>query len=103
MESNYDKIMGLENINKAYKDYALLLKVTNSINVDNEEKIKLLQPFLTSPSEFQPMASELEILYLIENKKMKNAENKLKDLLKQKNISNNQKYRLNIIDEIYFK
>ena len=103
MESNYDKIISLENINKVYKEYALLLKITNSPNVENDEKIKLLKPFLTSPSEFQPIASELEILYLIENKKMRSAEIKLELLLKQKNISNNQKNRLNIINEIYFK
>ena len=103
MENNYNKIISLENINKAYREYALLLKITNSPNVENDEKIKLLKPFLTSPSEFQPIASELEILYLIENKKMKSAEIKLEELLKQKNISNNQKNRLNIINEIYFK
>ncbi len=103
MESYYDKIISLDDINKTYKDYALILKITNSPNINNDEKIKLLKPFLTSPSEFQPIASELEILYLIENKKIKIAKNKLANLLKQKNISNNQKNRLNIIDEIYFK
>ena len=103
MESNYDKIIGLKNINKAYKEFALILKITNSPNITKDKKIKLLKPFLTSPSEFQPIASELEILYLIENKKMKTAENKLEELFKQKNISNNQKNRLSIIDEIYFK
>ena len=44
-----------------------------------------------------------EILYLIENNKMKIAKSKLDILLKQKNISNNQKNRLSTIDEIYFK
>ena len=103
MESNYDKIIGLKNINKAYKEFALILKITNSPNITKDKKIKLLKPFLTSPSKFQPIASELEILYLIENKKMKTAENKLAELFKQKNLSNNQKNRLSIIDEIYFK
>ena len=103
MEMYYEKIMSLDNINKAYKDYALILKITNSPNINNVDKIKALKPFLTSPSEFQPIASELEILYLIENKKIKNAKTKLDKLLKQKNISNNQKNRLNTIDEIYFK
>ena len=103
MEKNYDKIISLDNINKAYKDYALILKITNSPNIKNDDKIKSLKPFLTSPSEFQPIASELEILYLIENKKIKAAKIKLDKLLKQKNISNNQKNRLNAIDEIYFK
>ena len=102
MEKIYEKIMSMDNINKAYKDYALLLKITNSPNIKNDEKIKLLKPFLTSPSEFQPIASELEILYLIENKKLKTAKTKLENLLKQKNISNNQKNRLSVIDEIYF-
>ena len=99
----YDKIISLDNINKTYKDYALILKIVNSPNINNDEKIKSLKPFSTSPSEFQPIASELEILYLIENKKTKIAKNKLENLLKQKNISNNQKNRLNTIDEIYFK
>ena len=103
MESYYDKIISLENINKTYKDYALILKITNSPNMNNDKKIKSLKPFLTSPNEFQPIASELEILYLIENKKIKMAKNKLKNLLKQKNISNNQKYRLSTIHEVYFK
>ena len=103
MEKYYDKIISLNNINKAYKDYALILKITNSPNINNYDKIKLLNPFLTSPSEFQPIASELEILYLMENKNIKTAKIKLDRLLKQKNISNNQKNRLNTIDEIYFK
>ena len=103
MERYYDKIISLDDINKAYKDYALILKITNSPNINNHNKVKSLKPFLTSPSEFQPVASELEILYLIENKKLKIAKSKLDILLKQKNISNNQKNRLSIIDEIYFK
>ena len=103
MERYYDQIIGLDKINKAYKDYALILKITNSPNINNYEKVKSLKPFLTSPNEFQPIASELEILYLIENKKLKIAKSKLDVLLKQKNISNNQKNRLNTINEIYFK
>ena len=103
MESNYNKIINLDKINKSYKEYALFLKITNSPNINNDKKIALLKPILTSPGEFQPVASELEILYLIENKKFENAKNKLEKLLKQKNISNNQKNRLNTINEIYFK
>ena len=103
MERNYNKIINLDKINKSYKEYALFLKITNSPNINNDKKIELLKPILTSPGEFQPIASELEILYLIENKKFKNAKNKLEKLLKQKNISNNQKNRLNTINEIYFK
>ena len=103
MERNYNKIINLDKINKSYKEYALFLKITNSPSINNEKKIALLKPILTSPGEFQPIASELEILYLIENKKFENAKNKLEKLLKQKNISNNQKNRLNTINEIYFK
>ena len=103
MERNYNKIINLDNINKSYKEYALFLKITNSPNINNDKKIELLKPILTSPGEFQPIASELEILYLIENKKFENAKNKLEKLLKQQNISNNQKNRLNTINEIYFK
>ena len=103
MERNYNKIINLDKINKSYKEYALFLKITNSPNINNDKKISLLKPILTSPGEFQPIASELEILYLIENKKFENAKNKLEKLLKQQNISNNQKNRLNTINEIYFK
>ena len=103
MEKYYDKIISLTDINKAYKDYALILKITNSPNIANDEKIISLKPFLSSPSEFQPIASELEILYLIETKKIDIAKNKLESLLKQKNISNNQKNRLRTINEIYFQ
>ena len=103
MEGYYNKIMSLDKINVSYKDYALILKIKNSPNINNDNKIKLLTPFLTSPSQFQPIASELEILYLLENKKIKTAKIKLEKLLKQKNISNNQKNRLSAIDEIYFK
>ena len=103
MEMYYDKIMSLDNINKAYKDYALILKITNSPNIKNDDKINSLKPFLASPSQFQPIASELEILYLIKNKKIKTAKIKLDNLLKQNNISNNQRNRLSTIDEIYFK
>ena len=87
MEKYYDKIISLDNVNKAYKDYALILKIKNSPNISKDEKIKFLKPFLTSPNEFQPIASELEILYLIESKNKKLAKDKLDDLLKQKNIS----------------
>ena len=103
MEEYYDKIISMDKINKVYKDYALILKIKNSPNISKDEKIKFLKPFLTSPNEFQPIASELEILYLIENKNKKLAKEKLDDLLKQKNISNNQKNRLSTINEIYFK
>ena len=81
------------------------IKETSKIakRIKNDDKINSLKPFLTSPSEFQPIASELEILYLIENKKIKTAKIKLDKLLKQNNISNNQRNRLSTIDEIYFK
>ena len=103
MEKYYNKIISLDNINKAYKDYALILKITNSPNIKNDDKINSLKPFLTSPSDLQPIASELEILYLIENRKIKTAKIKLDNLLKQNNISNNQRNRLSTINEIYFK
>ena len=32
-------IISLDNINKAYKDYALILKITNSPNIKNDDKI----------------------------------------------------------------
>ena len=41
MESNYDKIIGLKNINKAYKEFALILKITNSPNITKDKKIKI--------------------------------------------------------------
>ena len=51
------------------------LKLQTHQTLKMTRKLKLLKPFLNSPSEFQPIASELEILYLIENKKFKNCKN----------------------------
>ena len=103
MESYYDKIINLNNINSVYKDFALILKISNTSSLKGKQKIDLLKPFTSSPNEFQPIASELEILYLLEEKENKKAKEKLNKLLKQKNILNTQKNRLNAINEIYFK
>ena len=103
MESYYDKIIKLNNINSIYKDFALILKVSNTSNLNGKQKMELLKPFISSPNEFQPIASELEILYLLEEKENNKAKDKLNKLLKQKNILNTQKNRLNAINEIYFK
>ncbi len=102
MESYYDKIIKLQNINSVYKDFALILKVSNTSNLNGKQKIELLKPFISSPNQFQPIASELEILYLLEEKQSNKAKEKLNKLLKQKNILNTQKNRLNAINEIYF-
>ena len=68
-----------------------------------KQKIKLLEPFTTSPNDFQPIASELEILYLFELNENKKAKVQLEKLINQKNILSSQKNRLNAIYEIYFK
>ncbi len=102
MNYYYDSIIEFKSINNAYKDYASILKIANSPNYTFKQKIKLLEPFTTSPNDFQPIASELEILYLFELNENKKAKVQLEKLINQKNILSSQKNRLNAIYEIYF-
>ena len=102
MENYYDKIIKSDNINNFYKDYALILKLKNSPNLKNSVKLNRLKPILNSPNELQPIAAELEILLLLEDKNLEKARVKTTELINRKDISNSQRNRLNVIKEIYF-
>ena len=101
MEEYYKSIIANKGFEKFYRDLALIHLTLNSkaINIDN--KIKKLQPIITSPNKLQSFAAEIEILYLIESNKNKIAMKKLNDLINRSDIQNNQKNRLNIIKEIF--
>lgn len=102
MEKYYNEIINKRNINEFYKDYALILKVKKSPNFNNSNKLKQLKPILNSPNELQPIVAELEILLLLNDKQIKKAKSKLSELIKRNDISNSQKNRLNVVNEIYF-
>ena len=102
MEKYYNKIINSKNINTFYKDYALILKVKKSPNLNNSDKLRALKPILNSPNELQPIVAELEILMLLSDNQIKKAKSKLSELINRNDISNSQKNRLNVVNEIYF-
>ncbi len=102
MEKYYNEIINKKNINEFYKDYALILKIKKSPNFNNSDKLKHLKPILNSPNELQPIVAELEILLLLNDNQIKKAKSKLSELIKRNDISNSQKNRLNVVNEIYF-
>ena len=101
MERYYNEIINNDNLEKFYRDLALLFLTMNSKKMNNNDKIKRLNPILTSPSKLQSFAAELEIIYLYEGGKNQSAESKINKLMSRKDINNNQKNRLRVIQEIY--
>ena len=101
MQDFYDLIIENQEIDDFYKNLAIFYSTKNSTKLNYAEKLKKLEPILTSPNKLQAIASELEILYLFNNKQNILALKKLDLLMKQKNINVNQINRLNIIKEIY--
>ena len=80
---------------------AIFYSTKNSNKLSASEKIKRLEPILTSPNELQTVGAELEVLYLLNDQKKVLAMQKLENLMKQKNLNLNQRNRLDIIKEIY--
>ena len=101
MEKYYEEIINNDNFEKFYRDLALLFLTMNSTKMNNKDKIKRLNPILTSPSKLQSIAAELEILYLYESGEKQNADLKINQLMSRQDINNNQKNRLRVIQEIY--
>ena len=101
MEECYEEIVNNDNFEKFYRDLALLFLTMNSKNMNNKDKIKRLNPILTSPSKLQSIAAELEILYLYESGESQNANLKINQLMSRQDINNSQKNRLSVIQEIY--
>ncbi len=101
MQEFYDLIINNDEIDTFYKNLAIFYSTKNSTELSLSDKIKKLEPILTSPNELQSIGSELEILYLFNEQKKVLATRKLENLMKQKNLNINQRNRLDIIKEIY--
>ncbi len=101
MQEYYNLIINNKKIDNFYKNLAIFYSLNNSTNLNYSEKIKKLEPILTSPNKLQSIGSELEILFLLNGQQNDLALKKLDSLMKQKNINVNQRNRLGVIKEIY--
>ena len=101
MISNYKTIYDDNNIDVYYRYLARMLSVIKDNSSSFDQQKLLLDPILNSPSKLQPLASELKIILLIKFDKIKEAQKLLKTLLDRKEISFEQKNRLELISKIY--
>ena len=101
MISNYKTIYDDNNIDVYYRYLARMLSVIKDNSSSFDQQKLLLDPILNSPSKLQPLASELKIILLIKFDKIKEAQKVLKTLLDRKEISFEQKNRLELIGKIY--
>ena len=101
MISNYKTIYDDNNIDVYYRYLARMLSVIKDNSSSFDQQKLLLDPILNSPSKLQPLASELKIILLIKFDKIKEAQKVLKTLLNRKEISFEQKNRLELIGRIY--
>ena len=101
MISNYKTIYDDNNIDVYYRYLARMLSVIKDNSSSFDQQKLLLDPILNSPSKLQPLASELKIILLIKFDKIKEAQKLLKTLLDRKDISLEQKNRLELIGKIY--
>ena len=101
MISNYKTIYDDNNIDVYYRYLARMLSVIKDNSSSFDQQKLLLDPILNSPSKLQPLASELKIILLIKFDKIKEAQKAIKTLLDRKEISFEQKNRLELIGKIY--
>ena len=98
---NYKTIYEDENIDLYYRYLSRMLSVIKDNSSSFDQQKMTLDPILNSPSKLQPLASELKVILLIKFDKIKEAKKALKKLLKRKDISFEQKNRLELISKIY--
>ena len=99
---NYRNIYEDDNIDLYYRNLSRILCVMKD-NISNFEKqINILKPLLNSPSKLQLLAAELEIILYIRTENVKDAYPKIQSLLKRRDISLEQKNRLELLNKIYF-
>ena len=98
---NYKTIYEDENIDLYYRYLSRMLSVIKDNSSSFDQQKVTLDPILNSPSKLQPLASELKVILLIKFDKIKEAKKALKSLLKRKDISFEQKNRLELISKIY--
>ena len=98
---NYQTIYSNENIDIYYRNLSRILSVLKDSKSSFDQQKLLLEPILNSPSKFQVLAAELEVMLLIKFDKIKEAQSALNILLKRSDISFEQKNRLELISKIY--
>ena len=98
---NYQTIYSNENIDIFYRNLSRILSVLKDNKSTFDQQKLLLEPILNSPSKFQNLAAELEVMLLIKFNKIKEAKTALNILLKRSDISFEQKNRLELISKIY--
>ncbi len=98
---NYKTIYDDESIDIYYRNLARILSFLKD-NLSSFDKQKsLLEPILNSPSKFQFLAAELEVMLYIKFDKIRDAQKALNILLNRSDISFEQKNRLELINKIY--
>ena len=98
---NYKSIYEDDNIDNYYRELARMLSVMKD-NISSYQKLKnRLQPILTSPSDFQALAAELQIILLIRFDKVDEALENLNKILKRSDLSIEQINRLSLINKVY--
>ena len=98
---NYKTIYSDKNIDIYYRNLSRILSVLKDNKSSFDQQKLLLEPILNSPSKFQNLAAELEVMLLIKFDKIKEAKTALNILLKRSDISFEQKNRLELISKIY--
>ena len=101
MVSNYQIIYEDKTIGNYYQDLARILSVMKDNESNFIELQGRLKPILNSPSKLQLLAAELEIVLFIRFNKLDKARNSIKLLLARKDITQEQKNRLSLIDKVY--
>ena len=98
---NYKNIYDNESIDIFYRNLSRILSVLKDNKSSFDQQKLLLEPILNSPSKFQILAAELEVLLYIKFNKIKEAQTALNLLLKRSDLSFEQKNRLELINKIY--
>ena len=81
MENYYKMIIKDSEFDQYHKNLATILIAMNSNKMSTSDKLKLLEPVVSSPNELEQLASELEVLYLLNLKNKKLGLKKLELLL----------------------
>ena len=98
---NYKTIYNDESIDIYYRNLSRMLSVIKDDVSSFDQQKLLLDPILSSPSQLQTLAAELEVMLFIKFNKISEAQKALNVLLKRPDISLEQKNRLQLINKIY--
>ena len=98
---NYKTIYNDESIDIYYRNLSRMLSVIKDDKSSFDQQKLILEPILSSPSQLQILAAELEVMLFIKFNKILEAQKALNILLKRTDISFEQKNRLQLINKIY--